>query len=127
MIGTGWAEPPWSDIIFVERPDHSCEFQNKVGRDITISDLNIMKGAIQYRRWLFNQVEAWAGQRILEVGAGIGNYTELIIDREKVVCLELHSNAVAHLKEKFSDASSFRIEGPRPSGVNPQVPFSPVS
>jgi SAM-dependent methyltransferase len=82
---------------------------NKMDRDITISDLNIMKGAIQYRRWLFNQVEAWAGQRILEVGAGIGNYTEFIIDREKVVCLELHSDAFAHLKERFSDASNVLV------------------
>jgi SAM-dependent methyltransferase len=71
-------------------------------KDITISDLNIMKGAIHYRRWLFNQVEPWAGKRIFEIGAGIGNYTEFITDREKVVCLELHPDAYASLKERFS-------------------------
>ncbi|MCK5646236.1 MAG: class I SAM-dependent methyltransferase [Anaerolineales bacterium] len=54
-------------------------------------------------------MEEWAGQRILEVGAGIGNCTEFIIDREKVVCLALHSDAFAHFKEMFSDASSVII------------------
>jgi SAM-dependent methyltransferase len=78
-------------------------------RDITISDLNIMKGATRYRRWLFNQVKAWAGQRILEVGAGIGNYTEFLIDREKVVCLEIHPEAFTYLKERFSDVSNVLV------------------
>jgi 16S rRNA A1518/A1519 N6-dimethyltransferase RsmA/KsgA/DIM1 with predicted DNA glycosylase/AP lyase activity len=47
-------------------------------------------------------MEAWSGQCILEVGAGIGNYTEFITDREKVICLERHSVAFAYLKESFS-------------------------
>lgn len=68
-----------------------------------------MKGAIHYRRWLFSQVEAWTGQRILEIGAGIGNYTEFITDREKVVCLELHPDAYEHLKERYAGVSNILV------------------
>lgn len=78
-------------------------------RDITVSDLNIMKGAIRYRRWLFGQVEPTVGQRILEIGAGIGNYTEFIDDREKVVCLELHPDAYTHLKKRFLGAPNVEL------------------
>jgi SAM-dependent methyltransferase len=78
-------------------------------RDITISDLNIMKGAINYRRWLLDQVKTNLGQRVLEVGAGIGNYTEFMIDRELVACLEIHPEAVSHLRERFTDVPNVQI------------------
>src|SRR5713226_4244026 len=71
-------------------------------RDITVSDLEIMSGAVNYRRWLFSQVTPWIGRRVFEVGAGIGNYTEFLHECELVVCLEIHSDAASRLKERFS-------------------------
>lgn len=70
--------------------------------DITVSDLDIMNGAINYRRWLFGQVSAYLGRRVFEIGAGIGNYTEFLLDRDCVVCLEIHADATAHLRERFA-------------------------
>lgn len=70
--------------------------------DITVSDLEIMSGAVNYRRWLFGQVAPFVGRRVLEIGAGIGNYTEFLLDRELVVCLEIHAAATSRLMERFA-------------------------
>ena len=77
--------------------------------DITVSDLDIMTGAINYRRWLFSQVSAYVGRRVFEIGAGVGNYTEFLLDSDCVVCLEIHSDATARLRERFSANSKIHI------------------
>lgn len=69
--------------------------------DMTVPDLEIMSTAHNYRRWLFEQISPYIGQRILEIGAGIGNYTEFLMDRELVVCLDVHPKAISLLGERF--------------------------
>jgi len=76
--------------------------RSEMNQDITLSDLRIMQHAVQYREWLLSQVQPFVGKRILEVGAGIGNYTEFLVDRELVVCLEIHDEAVRSLRERFA-------------------------
>ncbi|MCL4395175.1 MAG: class I SAM-dependent methyltransferase [Chloroflexi bacterium] len=78
-------------------------------RDITVSDLDIMNGAVNYRRWLFSQVSSFVGRRVFEIGSGIGNYTEFLLDRELVVCLEIHAAAAARLRARFADQPGIRI------------------
>lgn len=47
-------------------------------------DLLVLQEAVQYRRWLFSLIKPHLGNTILEIGAGIGNYTELLLDCERV-------------------------------------------
>jgi len=75
--------------------------------DITVSDLQIMSQAGHYRRWLFDQVADHVGQRVLEVGAGIGNYTELLTAAERVVCLDIHGEALDVLAQRFGGDPRF--------------------
>jgi SAM-dependent methyltransferase len=70
--------------------------------DITVSDLEIMSSAVNYRRWLFDQVAAYRGRRVLEVGAGIGNYTGFLADAEQVVSIDVHAGALAVLRAKYA-------------------------
>jgi SAM-dependent methyltransferase len=44
--------------------------------------LEIMQAAPRYNRWQFERVAPYLGRRICEVGAGIGNMSRLIADRE---------------------------------------------
>lgn len=69
--------------------------------DITVSDLQIMTSAVNYRRWLYDQVSAYRGKRVLEVGAGIGNYTEFLGDAEQVVSVDIHDGALDVLRSKY--------------------------
>ncbi len=69
--------------------------------DITVSDLQIMSGAVNYRRWLCDQVAAYRGRRVLEVGAGIGNYTGFLGDAEQIVSVDIHAGALEVLRQQF--------------------------
>lgn len=77
--------------------------------DITVSDLDIMTRAIHYRRWLYSQVSNFVGRRVFEIGAGIGNYTEFLLDRDCVVCLEIHAEAITHLRQRFGTNPKIHI------------------
>jgi SAM-dependent methyltransferase len=70
--------------------------------DITVSDQETMGAAVNYRRWMFRRVKPFLGQRILEVGAGIGNFTQLLINRELVVASDIRPDCVAHLRRRFA-------------------------
>lgn len=59
-------------------------------------------GAPNYNTWLGQRFNAHAGQRVLEVGAGIGTITALLAEgREKVVALEVDPFYVRRLKNRF--------------------------
>lgn len=63
------------------------------------------------------------GHRIIELGAGIGNFTELLTDREIVVASDNYGPAVERLEEKFSGVQSvvplqLDIEGPELPGLS---------
>jgi SAM-dependent methyltransferase len=77
-------------------------------RDITVSDLQIMAGAHNYRRWMYKRISLYIGRRILEVGAGIGNFTSLLRDREFVVPVDVHPECVRILQENMGNDSRIK-------------------
>jgi 2-polyprenyl-3-methyl-5-hydroxy-6-metoxy-1,4-benzoquinol methylase len=68
---------------------------------ITVSDLEIMAGAVNYRTWMLRRFAPYLGQRILEVGAGIGNFTELLLDRELVLPTDVYPPCVERLQDRI--------------------------
>ena len=50
--------------------------------------LQSMRRARGLNRWILDQFRRYLGQRVLEAGAGIGNFTELLLDRERLICLD---------------------------------------
>jgi SAM-dependent methyltransferase len=77
--------------------------------DATVLDLEMMSGAANYQRWLLEQVSGEMGRRILEVGAGIGNYTRYLLGAELVVCVEPHAAAAARLQETYRQSQNVLI------------------
>lgn len=69
--------------------------------NITVSDLEIMASAQNYRNWMFRQIAPYIGQRILEVGCGIGNFTSLLMDRELIVATDVYSPCVDYMKTRL--------------------------
>jgi len=47
--------------------------------------LERMAAAPRYNRWMFDRLRRWVGRRVLEIGAGIGNMSAFLVDRERVV------------------------------------------
>lgn len=70
---------------------------------ILISDLETMSVATNYRNWMYHRLSPYIGQKILEIGAGIGNFTELLIDRELVLPTDNYEPCIAYLSSRFGD------------------------
>jgi glycosyltransferase involved in cell wall biosynthesis len=47
--------------------------------------LQSMRRAKGLNRWILEQFRGYIGNRVLEAGCGIGNFTELLLDRERLV------------------------------------------
>ncbi|MCA1615401.1 MAG: class I SAM-dependent methyltransferase [Acidobacteria bacterium] len=67
------------------------------------SDLEVMAQANNYRDWMHRRIEPFIGRRVLEVGAGIGNFTQLLLDRELVVPTDISRVCLSRLEERLGD------------------------
>ena len=68
----------------------------------TIRDQERMARAVNYFAWQSRLVTPEIGQRIVEVGCGLGNFTRTLLDRELVVALDVESGCIARLKERYA-------------------------
>jgi glycosyltransferase involved in cell wall biosynthesis len=57
--------------------------------------------AERYNRWMFQQLVPWLGQRVLEVGSGIGSFTRYLTGRDLVVATELNPRYMRILGNTF--------------------------
>jgi SAM-dependent methyltransferase len=57
--------------------------------------------AERYNRWMFNQLAPHLGQRVLEIGSGIGNLTRYLVGRELVVATDLNPRYLRLLANTF--------------------------
>jgi SAM-dependent methyltransferase len=69
----------------------------------TVRDQLRMEAASRYFRWQYTLAEHEIGQRILEVGCGVGNVTNLLLNRELVVGIDVETACVKARSERFSE------------------------
>ncbi len=82
-----------------------AEPQDPVGAAI----LEQLTAARNYNRWLTDRLQRWVGRRVLEVGAGLGNMSEFMLDRERVVLSDTDPYYLARLHERFGARANVRI------------------
>jgi 2-polyprenyl-3-methyl-5-hydroxy-6-metoxy-1,4-benzoquinol methylase len=71
--------------------------------------LERMERATNYNAWLGRTLRPHLGQRVMEVGAGLGTVTEQIADgRELVLALEVEEHYVEQLRQRFHDRPQVR-------------------
>ena len=68
-------------------------------------DLEAMSFAQNYHEWIADEFAPYLGEEIAEVGAGSGDFTELILERggKSVSCFEPSSNMYPILEERHRD------------------------
>src|SRR2546422_815647 len=79
--------------------------------------LERMAAAPRYNRWMFDRLRPWVGRRVLEIGAGIGNMSALLVDRERVVLTDTERYYLDRLRQRFGPRRAVR-EALR-SGLSP--------
>jgi glycosyltransferase involved in cell wall biosynthesis len=78
--------------------------------DVGAITLRRMAMLAPYNRWLHERFESYLGNRILEVGSGVGNQTRYFIDeRERVVASDIEPHYVRELTGRFADRNNVRI------------------
>jgi SAM-dependent methyltransferase len=78
--------------------------------DVGAITLRRMAMLAPYNRWLHERFEGYLGNRILEVGSGVGNQTRYFVDdRERVVASDIEPHYVRELAGRFGDRSNVRI------------------
>ncbi|MGH7644451.1 MAG: class I SAM-dependent methyltransferase, partial [Gemmatimonadales bacterium] len=65
--------------------------------------------ASNYNRWLFDRVSRWVGARVLEIGAGVGNMSAFVADRERVVLSDCDAYYLARLRERFAGRPNIAV------------------
>ena len=78
--------------------------------DVGAITLRRMAMLAPYNRWLHERFESYLGNRILEVGSGVGNQTRYFIDaRQRVVASDIEPHYVRELTGRFGERSNVRI------------------
>jgi SAM-dependent methyltransferase len=74
------------------------------------STLDNLDGADNYAAWIFELIEPYLGDEVLEVGAGHGTFTEMLARRAKrVVASDISERCVGRLRDRFSGEESVEI------------------
>jgi SAM-dependent methyltransferase len=51
--------------------------------------------------WLYEEIAPYFGQRVLEVGCGLGNFARHLLDRQLYVGIDVSPDSVAHMNEVY--------------------------
>ncbi len=95
--------------------------------DPIIHDLEIMSQSLNYRDWIYSQFSPYIGDRVVELGAGIGNFTRLMTQKEIVIPVDIYTPAVDYLNKRFADHDNIKpmeinIEGTDIMGLKEYSP-----
>lgn len=69
-----------------------------------------MAKATRYFAWQSDLAKAALGQRVLEIGCGLGNFTAQLHDRALVIGLDVDAACVAHHRQRFAGATNIQAE-----------------
>jgi SAM-dependent methyltransferase len=72
--------------------------------------LDIFANTPNLNRWIFDRLSPWVGRRVLEVGAGLGTITALMLDRELVVATEIEDEFLAKLRAVMAGRPNVTVE-----------------
>ena len=70
--------------------------------DYTLRDQERMRAATRYFAWQYRLAQARLGQRVLEVGCGLGNFTCQLLDRESVIGVDVEPECVTRHSARFA-------------------------
>ncbi len=63
--------------------------------------LQSVRRAKGFNRWMYKTIKKYVGNRVLEAGCGIGNFTEMLLDRRRLVCADLDDFYVEMIHRRF--------------------------
>jgi glycosyltransferase involved in cell wall biosynthesis len=85
-------------------------FTKDIYKDEGAETLHALSGAPRFNRWMADTIRPYVGERVLEIGAGIGNLTRALIPRRKrYVATDIDSEHLARLATRFQHRPNLSI------------------
>jgi SAM-dependent methyltransferase len=72
-------------------------------------ELEALRDAENYRRWIFEKVAPFLGNRTLELGSGIGNLSQHLPIKERLILSDVEAPFVELLKNSFESKGDSRV------------------
>lgn len=85
-------------------------FPGQVFLDNGLETLYRMKTAQKYNQWVFGRLQPFIGDRILEVGAGIGSISRFLIHNKAVFLTDIHEDRLNYLRERYKNVPSVSVK-----------------
>ena len=76
------------------------------------TELEALAEARNYYQWVLRQFEPYLGPTVIEVGAGIGTFSDFLLTSqrvEKLIAIEPAANTLPHLQKKFRDSTKVDV------------------
>ena len=70
--------------------------------EYTVRDQERMEFARRYFEWQFTMAARHLGPRVLEIGCGLGNFTQHLLDRELVVGIDVEPECIENRNRRFA-------------------------
>ncbi len=81
--------------------------------------LRVMSRAQNYNLFLYDQIRPFLGRELIEVGAGVGNISRMLLDRQRVVLTDESQNYVDQLTQTYQGWEY--VHAQRLDLINPQA------
>jgi len=72
--------------------------------------LQSLRRARKFNRWLYAQISDHVGDEVLEAGCGIGNLTEQMLDRPRLVCMDYEQFYVDRIRDAYGHLANFSVD-----------------
>jgi len=80
------------------RPSQLAEDRSPIGYET----LRRMATVPRYNAWIARELTPHVGQRVLEVGCGIGNMSDYFLERELLVCMDMMPGHVEVIRRRYA-------------------------
>ncbi len=71
--------------------------------------LERMARADAYNRWMYDRLAGWVGRRIIEIGSGIGNMSQFLTGRDRLVLTDTEAAYRAYLEHRFANVPEVNV------------------
>jgi SAM-dependent methyltransferase len=76
--------------------------------NISVEIQNRLSKVDRYNQWIYDNIKAFVGKRVLDVGCASGNITQFFLDREMVIGLDHSLEFIQIIEDKFRAYPNFR-------------------
>ena len=71
--------------------------------------LQSIRRAKGFNKWMLGTFQRHVGRRVLEAGCGIGNFTELLLERERLICVDYDPFYVDMIRRRYGHLENLQV------------------